>query len=75
MSSYDCTLGYIFLLNLYSLLRFMECQPIWHSFGLRVVIIENKEEYACEDMIWFSTLLSNMPPAREKSVASDATAA
>ena len=53
----------------------MECQPIWHSFGLRVVIIENKEEYACEDMIWFSTLLSNMPPARrEKSVASDATA-
>ena len=53
----------------------MECQPIWHSFGLRVVIIENKEEYACEDMIWFSTLLSNMPTAREKSVASDATAA
>ena len=53
----------------------MECQPIWHSFGLRVVIIENKEEYASEDMIWFSTLLSNMPPAREKSVASDATAA
>ena len=49
----------------------MECQPIWHSFCLRVVIIENKEEYACEDMIWFS----NMPPAREKSVASDATAA
>ena len=46
MSSYDRSLGDIFLLNLYSLLRFMECQPIWHSFGLRVVIIENKEEQA-----------------------------
>ena len=53
----------------------MKCQPVWQSFGLRVVIIENKEECVCEDMIWFSTLLSNMPPAREKSVASDATAA
>ena len=69
MSSYDCSLGYIFLLNLYSLLRFMECQPVWQSFGMQVVIIENKEECVCEDIIWFSTLLSNMPPARGKSVS------
>ena len=53
----------------------MECQPVWHSFGLRVVIIENKEEYACENMILFSTLLISMPLVREKSFASDATAA
>ena len=53
MSSYDRSLVYIFLLNLYSLLRFMECQPVWQSFGMQVVIIENKEEYACENMIQY----------------------